>query len=163
MTTLVFDYYIPCSLLCTYVLRLTRADSLAFTLQIIDLKRDPYGTLDKRGKPTIKTVGNVPKNPLQTMEDKLRIANKVNKKYKELMNELDENINQATEDIGNDEAKALLENKRNLTAEKSKNLSLKPRPFKFLMTFGLPSRRTPPVCQFYDIGHQSFSRVAFIS
>ena len=63
------------------------------------------------------------------MEDKLRIANKVNKKYKELMNELDENINQATEDIGNDEAKALLENKRNLTAEKSKNLSLKPRPF----------------------------------
>ena len=125
-----------------YVLRLTRADSLAFTLQIIDLKRDPHGTLDKRGKPTIKTVGNVPKNPLQTMEDKLRIANKVNKKYKELMNELDENINQATEDIGNDEAKALLENKRNLTVEKCKNLSLKPKPFKLLMTFGLPSRHT---------------------
>ena len=97
---------------------------LAFTLQIIDLKRDPYGTLDKRGKPTIKTFGNVPKNPLQTMEDKLRIANKVNKKYKELMNELDENIKQATEDIGNDEAKALLENRtKNLTVEKSgKNL-----------------------------------------
>ena len=54
------------------------------------------------------------------MEDKLRIANKVNKKYKELMNELDENIKQATEDIGNDEAKALLENrKNNLTVEKS--------------------------------------------
>ena len=96
---------------------------LAFTLQIIDLKRDPYGTLDKRGKPTIKTLGNVPKNPLQTMEDKLRIANKVNKKYKELMNELDETIKQATEDIGNDEAKALLENRpRNLTVEKCKNL-----------------------------------------
>ena len=43
------------------------------------------------------------------------------------MNELDENINQATEDIGNDEAKALLENRnRNLTVEKCKNLSLKP-------------------------------------
>ena len=55
--------------------------------------------MDKRGKPTIKTIGNVPKNPLQTMEDKLRIANKVNKKYKELMNELDDNIKQATEDI----------------------------------------------------------------
>ena len=54
------------------------------------------------------------------MEDKLRIANKVNKKYKELMNELDENIKQATEDIGNDEAKALLENRtKNLTVEKS--------------------------------------------
>ena len=91
-------------------------------MQIIDLKRDPYGTLDKRGKPTIKTLGNVPKNPLQTMEDKLRIANKVNKKYKELMNELDETIKQATEDIGNDEAKALLENRpRNLTVEKCKN------------------------------------------
>ena len=94
-------------------------------MQIIDLKRDPYGTLDKRGKPTIKTLGNVPKNPLQTMEDKLRIANKVNKKYKELMNELDETIKQATEDIGNDEAKALLENRpRNLTVEKCKNLQI---------------------------------------
>ena len=81
---------------------------LSFTLQIIDLKRDPYGTLDKRGKPTIKTFGNVPKNPLQTMEDKLRIANKVNKKYKELMNELDENIKQVMEDIGNDEEAANL-------------------------------------------------------
>ena len=69
---------------------------LSFTLQIIDLKRDPYGTLDKRGKPTIKTFGNVPKNPLQTMEDKLRIANKVSKKYKELMNELDEKIKEVT-------------------------------------------------------------------
>ena len=61
------------------------------------------------------------------MEDKLRIANKVNKKYKELMNELDENIKQATEDIGNDEAKALLENRtKNLTVEKSgKNLHLR--------------------------------------
>ena len=68
------------------------------------MKRDPYGTLDKRGKPTIKTFGNVPKNPLQTMEDKLRIANKVNKKYKELMNELDENIKQTSDDIGSPEA-----------------------------------------------------------
>ena len=58
------------------------------------------------------------------MEDKLRIANKVNKKYKELMNELDDNIKQATEDIGNDEAEALLENRsKNLTVEKCKNLS----------------------------------------
>ena len=81
---------------------------LSFTLQIIDLKRDPYGTLDKRGKPTIKTFGNVPKNPLQTMEDKLRIANKVSKKYKELMNELDENIKQVMEEIGNDEEANLL-------------------------------------------------------
>ena len=59
------------------------------------------------------------------MEDKLRIANKVNKKYKELMNELDDNIKQATEDIGNDEAEALLENRsKNLTVEKCKNLCL---------------------------------------
>ena len=84
---------------------------VAFILQIIDLKRDPYGTLDKRGKPTIKTIGNVPKNPLQTMEDKLRIANKVNKKYKELMNELDDNIKKAMDEVGNEEAIALLENK----------------------------------------------------
>ena len=81
---------------------------LSFTLQIIDLKRDPYGTLDKRGKPTIKTFGNVPKNPLQTMEDKLRIANKVSKKYKELMNELDEKIKEVMEEIGNDEEANLL-------------------------------------------------------
>ena len=38
------------------------------------------------------------------MEDKLRIANKVNTKYKELMNEMDENIKQAMEEIGTDEA-----------------------------------------------------------
>ena len=75
-------------------------------MQIIDLKRDPHGTLDKRGKPTIKTFGSAPRNktPLQTMEDKLRIANKVNTKYKELMNEMDENIKQAMEEIGTDEA-----------------------------------------------------------
>ena len=75
-------------------------------MQIIDLKRDPHGTLDKRGKPTIKTLGSAPRNktPLQTMEDKLRIANKVNTKYKELMNEMDENIKQAMEEIGTDEA-----------------------------------------------------------
>lgn len=78
--------------------------------------------MDRRMKPTIKT-GNVPKNPLQTMEDKLRIANKVNKKYKELMNELDDNINLAMQEIGNEEAKALLENSRSknlLTVEKCK-------------------------------------------
>ena len=47
-------------------------------LQIIDLRRDPHGTQHNRGKPTIKTGGNaVKKNPLQTMEDKLRIANKI--------------------------------------------------------------------------------------
>ena len=70
------------------------------------MKRDPHGTLDKRGKPTIKTFGSAPRNktPLQTMEDKLRIANKVNTKYKELMNEMDENIKQAMEEIGTDEA-----------------------------------------------------------
>ena len=70
------------------------------------MKRDPHGTLDKRGKPTIKTLGSAPRNktPLQTMEDKLRIANKVNTKYKELMNEMDENIKQAMEEIGTDEA-----------------------------------------------------------
>ena len=42
------------------------------------------------------------------MEDKLRIANKVSKKYKELMNELDENIKQVMEEIGNDEEANLL-------------------------------------------------------
>jgi hypothetical protein len=48
------------------------------SFQIIDLRRDPHGTQYNRGKPTIKTGGNaVKKNPLQTMEDKLRIANKV--------------------------------------------------------------------------------------
>ena len=57
------------------------------------------------------------------MEDKLRIANKVNKKYKELMNELDENIKQATEEIGSEEAKALLENRtKNLSVEKCKSI-----------------------------------------
>jgi hypothetical protein len=39
--------------------------------------------LNNRGKPTIKTGGNaVKKNPLQSMEDKLRIANKVQSKNK---------------------------------------------------------------------------------
>ena len=40
------------------------------------------------------------------MEDKLRIANKVSKKYKELMNELDENIKQVMEEIGDDDLEA---------------------------------------------------------
>ena len=85
---------------------LTAFRAFLWSLQIIDLKRDPHGTLDKRGKPTIKTVGNAPRNktPLQTMEDKLRIANRVNLKYKELMEELDGNIKQTMDELGTDEA-----------------------------------------------------------
>jgi HKD family nuclease len=73
----------------------------------------------KRGKATIKT-GNAPQNktPLQTMEDKLRIANKVNKKYKELMNDLDADIKQTMDLIGNDEAQALLDNRAKVPMEK---------------------------------------------
>ena len=91
-----------------------------FLSQIIDLKRDPYGTLDRRGKPTIKT-SMVPKNPLQTMDDKLRIANKVNKKYKELMNELDDNIKEAVDKIGNEEATEILENRTKLASNPGMN------------------------------------------
>ena len=108
---------------------------LSFTLQIIDLKRDPYGTLDKRGKPTIKTFGNVPKNPLQTMEDKLRIANKVSKKYKELMNELDEKIKEVMEEIGNDEEANLLLAKGPPQPEKSKTAYLLRQTFYCCLTF----------------------------
>ncbi len=45
------------------------------------------------------------------MEDKLKIANRVNKKYKELMNELDNNIKEAIEELGTEEAEALLDNR----------------------------------------------------
>ena len=38
------------------------------------------------------------------MEDKLRIANRVNLKYKELMEELDGNIKQTMDELGTDEA-----------------------------------------------------------
>ena len=85
---------------------------LVFVPKIIDLRRDPYGTMDKRGKPTIKT--NVQKKtPLQTMEDKLRIANKVNKKYKELLNDLDADLKEAINELGEEESEALLENRQN--------------------------------------------------
>ena len=77
---------------------------------MIDLKRDPYGTVDRRGKPTIK-ANILKKTPLQTMEDKLRIANKVNNKYKELLNDLDADLKEAIEELGEEESQRLLENK----------------------------------------------------
>lgn len=94
---------------------------LVFVPKIIDLRRDPHGTLDKRGKPTIKTFGSAPKakTPLQTMEDKLRIANKVNKKYKELMNELDADLKEAIEEVGSDEAQALITNRLKVANDKT--------------------------------------------
>ena len=87
-----------------------------FVPKLIDLKRDPYGTMDpKRGKPTIKT-NILKKTPLQTMEDKIRIANKVNKKYKELLNDLDADFKEVVAQLGEEEAEALL------TAEKEKDI-----------------------------------------
>ena len=61
------------------------------------------------------------------MEDKLRIANKVNKKYKELMNEMDDTMRQTMEEIGIEEATALLEQSKAATAllEQSKAAATK--------------------------------------
>ena len=82
-----------------------------FVPKLIDLRRDPYGTMDpKRGKPTIKT-NILKKTPLQTMEDKIRIANKVNKKYKELLNDLDADFKEVVAELGEEEVEALLEKK----------------------------------------------------
>ena len=76
-------------------------------LQLIDLKRDPYGTMDQK-KTTIKT--NVTKKtPFQVMEDKVRIANKVNKKYQELLNDLEKDYKDACNELGPEEVAALLE------------------------------------------------------
>ena len=74
---------------------------------MIDLKRDPYGTMDQK-KTTIKT--NVQKKtPFQLMEDKVRIANKVNKKYQELLNDLEKDYKDACNELGPEEVAALLE------------------------------------------------------
>ena len=78
-----------------------------YFLQLIDLKRDPYGTMDQK-KTTIKT--NVTKKtPFQVMEDKVRIANKVNKKYQELLNDLEKDYKDACNELGPEEVAALLE------------------------------------------------------
>lgn len=91
---------------------------LVFVPKLIDLKRDPYGTMDpKRGKPTIKT-NILKKTPLQTMEDKIRIANKVNKKYKELLNDLDADFKEVVAELGEEEVQALLEKKEQDTVQK---------------------------------------------
>ena len=82
-------------------------------LKLIDLKRDPYGTMDQK-KTTIKT-NIAKKTPLMAMEDKLRIANKVNKKYQELMNDLEKDYKEACNELGPEEVAELLEKK--LTAK----------------------------------------------
>ena len=61
-------------------------------------------------KTTIKT--NIAKKaPLQVMEDKIRIANKVNKKYQELFNDLERDYKEACTELGPEEVAALLEKK----------------------------------------------------
>ena len=45
------------------------------------------------------------------MEDKLRIANKVNKKYQELLNDLEKDYKDACNELGPEEVAALLEKK----------------------------------------------------
>ena len=98
---------------------------LVFVPKLIDLKRDPYGTMDpKRGKPTIKT-NILKKTPLQTMEDKIRIANKVNKKYKELLNDLDADFKEVVAELGEEEVEALLEKKDQDTTTLAKESSVK--------------------------------------
>ena len=62
-------------------------------------------------KTTIKT-NIAKKTPLQAMEDKLRIANKVNKKYEELMNDLEKDFKEACNELGPEEVAELLEKKR---------------------------------------------------
>ena len=61
-------------------------------------------------KTTIKT-NIAKKTPLQAMEDKLRIANKVNKKYQELMNDLEKDYKDACNELGPEEVAELLETK----------------------------------------------------
>ncbi|CAB4069501.1 unnamed protein product [Lepeophtheirus salmonis] len=60
---------------------------------IIDLRRDPHGQMDRRGKPTIKTIGNTPRGrtPLQTMEDK--------------------DLEDAISELGRDEADKIIDNR----------------------------------------------------
>ena len=78
-------------------------------MQLIDLRRDPYGTMDQK-KTTIKT-NIAKKTPLQAIEDKLRVANTVNKKYEELLNNLEKDYDEACEELGPEEVAALLEKK----------------------------------------------------
>nr|XP_040574520.1 uncharacterized serine-rich protein C215.13-like [Lepeophtheirus salmonis] len=86
---------------------------LVFVPKIIDLRRDPHGQMDRRGKPTIKTIGNTPRGrtPLQTMEDKVRIANKVNSKYTELLKTKDQDLEDAISELGRDEADKIIDNR----------------------------------------------------
>jgi hypothetical protein len=65
-------------------------------------------------KTTIKT-NIAKKTPLQAMEDKLRIANKVNQKYQSLMNDLEKDYKEACNELGPEEVAELLEKK--LTAK----------------------------------------------
>ena len=55
--------------------------------------------------------------PLQTMEDKIRIANKVNKKYKELLNDLDAEYKSVVAELGQEEVEALLQDKTQVQAK----------------------------------------------
>ena len=48
---------------------------------------------------------------MMVMEDKLRIANKVNKKYQELLNDLEKDYKDACNELGPEEVAALLEKK----------------------------------------------------
>ena len=71
-------------------------------------------------KTTIKT--NVAKKtPFQLMEDKVRIANKVNKKYQELLNDLEKDYKDACNDLGPEEVAALLEKQLEATLEVKTN------------------------------------------
>jgi hypothetical protein len=61
-------------------------------------------------KTTIKT--NVAKKtPMMVMEDKMRIANKVNIKYQGLLNDLERDYKEACTELGPEEVAALLEKK----------------------------------------------------
>ena len=95
---------------------------MKFDFQLIDLKRDPYGTMDQK-KTTIKT-NVMKKSPFELMEDKVRIASKVNKKYKELLEDLEKDYKDACNELGPEEVAALLE--KQLEASKKLEQELKP-------------------------------------
>ena len=74
-------------------------------------------------KTTIKT-NVMKKSPFELMEDKVRIASKVNKKYKELLEDLEKDYKDACNELGPEEVAALLE--KQLEASKKLEQELKP-------------------------------------
>ena len=83
---------------------------LVFVPKLIDLKRNPAKDKEKNGGKTTMKVGavaNLNNKPIQTIEDMLRIAKRVNSKLKNELQELEKDIASC---------QALIEN-----AEKGKN------------------------------------------